>query len=66
MGITFKITDGDASGRARGVVSVELLKLLGIFDEAALEQVAEYGPRSIYNVRKFEVGKIKPCFSLDL
>lgn len=48
------------------MVSVELLKLLGIFDEAALEQVAEYGPRSIYNVRKFEVGKIKPCFSLDL
>jgi len=66
VGITFKITDGDAAGRARGVVSVEVLKMLGIFDEAAIEQVADYGARSIYNVRNFEVGQIKPCFTLNI
>ena len=66
IGITFKITDGDASGRARGVVAVEMLRLLGIFDESALKEVAQYGARPINNVQKLEVGKLQSCFSLEI
>ena len=66
VGITFKITDGDASGRARGVVAVEMLRLFGIFDESALADVAEYGARPIYNVRKYKVGNLQPCFSIKI
>ena len=56
----------DASGRARGVVAVEMLRLSGVFDESALKEVGEFAARPIYNVRKFEVGKLQPCFSIEM
>jgi L-asparaginase II len=53
LGIALKIEDGDDI-RARAVVSIEILRQLGIF---SAEDLREYSPLRIKNRRGDEVGK---------
>ena len=65
VGIAFKISDGDASGRARHVVTLEILRQLGALDDDQLLALAEFDTRPLYNWRHLEVGMIRPCFMLE-
>jgi L-asparaginase II len=66
LGIALKISDGDGFGRARGAVSLEVLRQLGVFSEEELLQLETFGPtRPIRNWRKLVVGKMRPTFDLN-
>ena len=65
MGITYKVSDGDTSGRARPVIGITVLRMLGALNDAQVEALAEFGARPIYNWRNLEVGVIRPAFSLE-
>jgi L-asparaginase II len=60
LGIALKIEDGD-DRRARAVISVEVLRRLGIFDEKTL---ANYSPLPIKNRRGDEVGRVVAGFEM--
>jgi L-asparaginase II len=62
VGITFKIADGDASGRARSIVTVAILRELGALGNSQAEALARYDQRPIHNLRKLEVGVIRTSF----
>jgi L-asparaginase II len=55
LGIAMKIEDGDDK-RARAVVSVEVLRQLGIFEEKTLK---DYSPLPIKNRRGDKVGRVE-------
>lgn len=65
MGITYKVIDGDVTGRARPVISLAILRQLGALSEAQLADLAEFDTRPIYNWRHLEVGEIRPAFLLE-
>lgn len=62
LGIAFKISDGDGSGRARPVLALALLKQLGLLTSAEVESLAKFDQRAQFNFRRLEVGEIRPCF----
>jgi len=64
VGIAIKISDGDASGRARSCVSLAILRAMGVLDEHDQDRLALYGSVPVKNWRKLVVGEIKPAFSL--
>ncbi|MEA3351541.1 MAG: asparaginase [Chloroflexota bacterium] len=67
MGVTIKISDGDAKGRARPAVALEVLRQLGALSSSQLEALSEFGPRhSIKNQREIIVGEMLPIFSLNI
>ena len=67
LGIAFKIADGDQSDRARNVVSIEILRQLGLLTpEQITAHLADLAARPNTNWRKFVVGEIRPCFELNL
>jgi L-asparaginase II len=67
LGISFKIADGDQTGRARDVVAIEILRQLGLLSQAQIaEHLAEKAPRPNTNWRQFVVGEIRPSFELKL
>ena len=59
LGIAMKIEDGDDK-RARAVVSIEVLRQLGIFGESNLK---EYSPLPIKNRRGDVVGRVEASFN---
>ncbi|CAN5768191.1 asparaginase [soil metagenome] len=61
LGIALKIEDGDDK-RARAVISVEVLRRLGIFDAETLKEIS---PMPILNHRNDAVGKVKAVFNLN-
>jgi L-asparaginase II len=66
VGIALKIGDGDARGKARSAVSLEVLRQLGGLSEAALQALSSFGPRfPIYNWREIVVGEGYPVFNLQ-
>mgnify|MGYP000454059091 CR=1 FL=1 len=65
VGIALKISDGDASGRARPVAVIEVLRRLGVLDAAQLDALKPFSARPIYNWRRLEVGEIRPAFTLE-
>lgn len=65
MGITFKVIDGDVTGRARPVISLAILRQLGALNETQLAALKDFDARPIHNWRKLEVGVIRPAFSLE-
>jgi L-asparaginase II len=65
LGITFKIADGDNTGRARAVASVDILRQLGALSDEQLVALAAFGVRPLRNWRKLPVGEIRPCFILQ-
>lgn len=60
LGIALKIEDGDDK-RARAVISVEVLRQLGIFDEGKLK---DYSPLPIKNRRGNTVGRVEAAFKI--
>jgi len=60
LGIAMKIEDGDDK-RARAVISIEVLRQLGIFDETTL---IKYSPMPIVNRRGEPVGRVETSFNL--
>jgi len=65
LGITFKIADGDISGRARALASVEILRQLDALSDEQVLALAAFGTRPLRNWRKLPVGEIRPCFILQ-
>lgn len=63
LGVAIKIEDGDTR-RARDPVVIETLRQLGVLNAEQIKQLAAYSRTTIYNHRKLEVGKIRPCFQL--
>ena len=61
LGIAMKIEDGD-DRRARAVVSVEVLRRLGFFEEKTL---SKYSPLPIMNRRGDLVGRVEASFDLN-
>lgn len=64
IGITFKILDGDANGRARSAVSVALLAELGVLTTEEVKQLSDFAPRPMKNAAGLEVGEIQIAFEL--
>lgn len=65
IGIALKIGDGDARGRARPAVTLEILRQLGVIDSKELESLSDFGSRfPITNWRNIVVGEGRPCFQL--
>lgn len=65
LGIAIKISDGDASGRARAFVALSLLKALGILDDTAMEALEKYGDGLVKNWRGILVGEMRLIFPLN-
>lgn len=65
LGITYKISDGDPSGRARPLVGASILRQLGALDDSQIEALKAFDARPITNWRKIEVGEIRPAFALE-
>ena len=60
LGIAMKIEDGDDK-RARAVISIEVLRQLGIFEEKTLK---DYSPLPIKNRRGDVVGRVEAGFKI--
>ncbi len=60
LGIALKIEDGDDK-RARAVISVEILRQLGIFEKDTLKEIS---PMPILNRRGETVGQVRTVFNL--
>lgn len=65
VGIAFKVSDGDAGGRARPVASLEILRRLGAISQVELDALSQFTRRPIYNQRTLMVGEIRPAFDLN-
>ena len=65
VGIVVKIADGDAASRARHLVTVEILRQMGVLTDEQTGALSAYRPRPVYNWRKLEVGQMRPCFILE-
>jgi L-asparaginase II len=76
LGVAIKVSDGDlkghnfpagdAHGHVRPAVTLEILCQLGVFTQADLPKLAEFGPAfDVENWRKLKVGKASPCFELE-
>ncbi len=67
IGIALKISDGDARGRARPAVTLEILRQLGVINLEDIESLADFGPNfPITNWRNIVVGEGRPCFQLNI
>ena len=74
VGITFKVTDGDASrmnddlessARVRPAITLEILRQLKALNETQLQSLAKFGPvKQIKNHRGLLTGKSYPVFQL--
>jgi L-asparaginase II len=65
IGIALKIADGDATGRARAVASLTLLRAAGWFAGGLPQDLERFDRRTQYNYRRLEVGEIRSCFSIE-
>lgn len=66
IGIVLKISDGDANGKVRAAVMVEILHQLGYLDEEDLQTLSAFAPvQKIYNWRKLRVGESRTIFRLE-
>jgi L-asparaginase II len=64
-GIAIKIADGDLSGRARPVASIEILRQLGVFSDEEAHSIPRFSNRTLTNWRKLEIGEIRSIFTLE-
>jgi L-asparaginase II len=65
LGITYKIMDGDTSGRARPVTALAVLRQLGALNDPQRTELAGFDARPLYNWRHLEVGVIRPVIQLE-
>ena len=66
LGVAFKVEDGDKGDRARPCAAVELLRRLGVLEDAVQESLSKFGRRALKNHRGDEVGEVRPAFRLPL
>lgn len=66
LGVMLKVADGDAGGRAVSMVVMEVLRQLGRLTPDQLQDLEQFGPRSIKNHRDRVVGEVRPIFQLRL
>lgn len=74
VGITFKVTDGDASRmndhlesstRVRPAITLEILRQLKVLNEAQLQSLAKFGPeKTLKNYAGLITGTSQPVFKL--
>jgi len=66
LGITFKVSDGDLTGRARPIVGIEILRQLGLLTADEISgPLAHLAARPVTNWRSLEVGKMYPACNLE-
>ena len=65
IGVVLKILDGDRRGSITDLVALEVLRQLGVLQEADLEALPGFYTRTLHNWRGFEIGIIHPVFTLD-
>jgi L-asparaginase II len=66
LGIAIKIADGDARGKVRAAVGLEVLHQVGALSEDELHALSSFGPVfPILNWRKLKVGQASPTFQLE-
>lgn len=63
LGIAIKLMDGSGS-RGGPPVALEVLRQLGALDQAALDELREYGAAILTNRRRLEVGQIRAVVKL--
>ncbi len=64
IGITLKISDGDPTGRARAVITLDILRQLGLFSQDEIHAMPHYGDWTVYNWRHLDVGEMRPFQTL--
>jgi L-asparaginase II len=64
LGITIKISDGDPSLRAAGIVALTILQVLGVLTPDAISRLARFDHHSLINARGMSIGEIRPSHSL--
>ncbi len=64
LGLTIKISDGDALSRATPVIAMAILKALGVLDKNQIETLKKYDRHPITNWRGKEVGELRPSKAL--
>jgi L-asparaginase II len=62
LGITIKVEDGNA--RATSVVAMEVLRQLGVGNQAIFEKLEEYVTAPVLNARDEKIGRIEANFEL--
>jgi len=62
-GIAIKIADGNT--RALHPVTVEVLRQLGLLEDAAGTPLEPFARPHVFNYRKIDTGEIRPIFSLE-
>lgn len=66
LGIAIKIADGDARGKVRSAVTLEVLRQLNLLSPVELDNLEEFGPNlALYNYRKIHIGDGRPVFQLN-
>jgi len=66
LGIAFKAADGDLGDRVRPLVTIELLRQLGVLGSAEIEALAGFAARPLYNWRKLPIGELRPVFKIQV
>ncbi len=64
IGITLKISDGDPTGRARAVITLDILRQLGVFSDEQVHSMPVFGDWTVYNWRHLDVGEMRPYHTL--
>jgi L-asparaginase II len=65
LGITLKISDGGAAGRACEITALETLRQIGVLTAAQIASLPHFGTRTVKNHRGIVVGEMRPCFKLN-
>ena len=64
MGVAVKVEDGNLARRAGDVVSIEVLRQLGLLAEPLADSLAEYADPPIVDPRGERSGEVRPAFGL--
>ncbi|MBC8505872.1 MAG: asparaginase [Anaerolineales bacterium] len=65
IGIAIKITDGDLKNRARPAAILDILRQLGVLNQAQLDKLSSFGPKYILkNWRQLIVGELRSVIEL--
>jgi L-asparaginase II len=64
LGLTIKVSDGDATYRATAVIAMAVLKALGVLDDGQIEALKRYDRHPVTNWRGKEIGEIRPSKEL--
>lgn len=64
LGLTIKVSDGDATYRATSVIAMAVLKALGVLDEGQNDALKRYNRHPVTNWRGKEIGEIRPSSEL--